>query len=809
MFVAAGDQRNALYAKLGRIRSTLDQRSLPAISAQLGAELERNPLLQTDKQLRLFCLIVKGDIDAEIDAGSMREDWEKVENLATELGDKKWQYRALAQLGVAAFYDGDLATAGKNVANALTAATQNGDAGAQVVLLTMLGIGLREAHMNDRAITYFERALKVASTSPDLGYPFLTNEVLAENLIDMERNDAAQRLADEILAQAEQRHHPQVQAIALFLEARIAVLRGDNAAALQNLQQAMDLSKSGGFVRQLAEEQGLASDIYRDRGDLEKAVEFAKLAVISTQESGDAWSVPRRLHTVAELDVEQGKYDEADHIFERASAVIDGLIGNYSSVLQKTALIKASSELYSDYFALAAEHLNDPHKGYSIIEQVRGRVTTDLLSAGAVAPEEAKRDQHAISELRLRLAVARSTGEIREIKEQIVSMEQARWVTPEISILKAKSHDPVSMEQVQRVLSPSALLLEYVVADQHSYCLVISKTAARIVPLAGRQNIESLVAAYLKAVKAKTPARNEGRALFDALLSPVPAAAQKERLIVIRDGPLHLVPVGGFVDKLGRYVAETHTVIYEPSATAFYLLTTQERRPPSSAHALLAAGGVPYSSGTLKQVAITREYEGGALGDLVATKDEVMSAEAALQSPGDLLLVGQHVTESAFKHAAASPYGIIHLAVHGYASTTDRNDSALILLSDPAAGEDGLLHASEIVQLPLHSNLVVLSACDTAIGPLEGEEGIAALSGAFLLAGARSVVSTLWSIDDAFSLYFMKQFYRHLAAREQPAAALTGATREMLRRFGAAAVPYYWAGFTFEGAANLGASRHE
>jgi hypothetical protein len=115
MFLAAGDERNALYAKLGKIRSTIDQLVLPATSAQLASELEKNSLLQTDKQLRLFCLIVKGDIDGEIDARAMREDWEEVQELAKELGNDRWQYRALAQLGVAAFYNGDLDTAGRNV----------------------------------------------------------------------------------------------------------------------------------------------------------------------------------------------------------------------------------------------------------------------------------------------------------------------------------------------------------------------------------------------------------------------------------------------------------------------------------------------------------------------------------------------------------------------------------------------------------------------------------------------------------------------------------------------------------------------
>ncbi|MGD0669559.1 MAG: CHAT domain-containing protein [Bryobacteraceae bacterium] len=809
LFVAVGDGRNALYAKLGKIRSTIDQRDLPATSAQLASDLEQNPLLQNDKQLRLFCLIVKGDIDGEIDARAMREDWEEVQKLAKELGIDKWQYRALAQLGVAAFYNGDLDTAGKNVARALVEATKSGDGAARVVFLTMLGIGLRESHMNEDAMTYFNNALKIASTIPDTEYPFFTKEALLENLIDVKQADAAQKLADEILAQAQQRRHPQAQAIVLTLEANIAKQRHDDAAALRALQQVMALSKAGGFIRELADAQALASDIYRDRGELERATEFADLAATSTQESGDTWSVPRRLLTVAMLDIKQGKYDEADRVFERASTFVDALIGDYSSVLEKTAVIKASSELYSQHFALVADRFNDPAKAYSVIEQVRGRVTTDLLMAGAVAPAQAKKDERAISELRLKLAVARSTSEVRQIRDQIFLVEQARWITPEISILKAQPHDLVGMEQVQRSLDPSAIILEYVVADPRSYCLVISRTDARIVPLADRQSIEALIAAYLKAVKAKAPASKEGRALYDALLAPVPTAMRKAQLVVVRDGPLYLVPFDGFIDNGGRYVAETHSVIYEPSATSFYLLTSQPHRPTPSAHALLAVGGVPYSPAAMKQASITRGYDPGALGDLPASKDEVIAAEAALHGPGNLLLIGPHATESEFKRAATSQYGIIHLAVHGYASTTERNRSALVLLSDPPAGEDGFLQASEIVQLPLNSDLVILSACDTAVGPIEGEEGIAALSSAFLLAGARSVVSTLWSIDDTFSLFLMKQFYNHLAAHETVAAALTAAKRDMLRKYGSAAVPYYWAGFTLEGAANLPVAHHD
>lgn len=800
IFAAAADERNALYARLGNIRSTIEQRVLPETSAQLAAELDSNPLLQTDKQLRMFCLIVKGDIDGELQSREMRQDWEQVQALAEELGDSKWQYRSLAQLGLAAFFDGDLATARKNVVSALIAATKAGDAGAQIRFLTVIGIGLLNSQMYEPTLPYFDKALAIAKATPDAGYPYLTNEARMRALIGLKQFDAAQRLVDEILTHARDQHRNSQQAFVLTYAAIIARSRNDDQAALSDLEQAAALSEAGGFVLARAEAQAALADIYRDHGDFRKAEQFAALAAASTQSSGDTWSVPARLQVLAEIQVSEGKYAEADHVYDRASAFIDPLIGSYSSLLEKTALITASSEIYSRHFSLVAERFNDPAKAYSIVEQVRGRATADLLMAGSVASDEAKKAERAIAQLRLKLTTARSTDDLHRLRDQIFMAEQSRWITPEVSILKAKSHDTIALDRVQRSLSDSAVILEYVVADPRSYCLVISHGGSHIVPLASARRIDALVTAYLKAVRAKQPAHAESRSLYDLLLGPIPEAARKGTLVVIRDGRLHLVPFDALIDGTGRYVAESHTVAYSPSASSFYLLATETRRPRRFSHALLAIGGVPYSPGELKQVSLTRGYDAHDTSDLPASKFEVLAAEAAVHDRSSTILLGPNATESAFKRADLGQYRVIHLAVHGFASTTYPNRAALVLLSDPAKGEDGFLQASEIVQLPLKADLVILSACDTAVGPVQGEEGIATLSKAFLLAGARAVVSTLWSIDDTFSLYLMKQFYRHLALHQPPAYALTAAKRDMLRKFGRAEVPYYWAAFTFEGA---------
>src|SRR4029077_10590384 len=99
LYSARGDSRNALYAHLGRLRSTMEQLSLPEVSEELGTELEKNPLLQSDNELRLFCLMVRGDIDGELDAAPMRRDWEAALKLAQALGDKKLENRASGELG--------------------------------------------------------------------------------------------------------------------------------------------------------------------------------------------------------------------------------------------------------------------------------------------------------------------------------------------------------------------------------------------------------------------------------------------------------------------------------------------------------------------------------------------------------------------------------------------------------------------------------------------------------------------------------------------------------------------------------------
>ena len=115
------------------------------------------------------------------------------------------------------------------------------------------------------------------------------------------------------------------------------------------------------------------------------------------------------------------------------------------------------------------------------------------------------------------------------------------------------------------------------------------------------------------------------------------------------------------------------------------------------------------------------------------------------------------------------------------------------------SGEDGLLQAREIRALPLRADLVILSACDTGKGKPLGEEGIASLEHAFLLAGAKAVIASLWTADDWSTTFLMKRLYQHLVDGSDKAAALRQAKLDLLNDFGDQALPVYGAGFILVG----------
>lgn len=144
-----------------------------------------------------------------------------------------------------------------------------------------------------------------------------------------------------------------------------------------------------------------------------------------------------------------------------------------------------------------------------------------------------------------------------------------------------------------------------------------------------------------------------------------------------------------------------------------------------------------------------------------------------------------------------SRYGIIHFAGHAYTQDDDPRSSGLLL--SEGNGEDGYLCLDEISRLHLNADLVTLSGCQTGWGEIKSGEGLLNLARAFMIAGTRNVIMSLWKTDDEASMQFMKVFYRELRESAFPAKAL----RETRKAFFDSQIPayrhpYFWAPFVVD-----------
>lgn len=811
IFRKNGDQRGALYAQLGIIRATVKNRNLPDTVTQLDDMLGTEPLLKLDSDLRMFCLIIRGEIAGEMKSGAMRKDWEEVTRLAKELGDAKWQNRARAEIGFAAFYDGDIATAKKNVLTSLLVAFMTHDTGEEIKLLYAIGLGMDNQKSYDTALVFLNKAISLSRNTPGAPYPFMILIAKASALAHMGRNAEAAKILAEVQTGARHKRALVYEAAALTTAAEINLSRGNFTGAKFDYRKAEYLLASGGYQRGLIETQLALARVYLKQHDLRSAAEELRRATNNMQVSGELERLPEQLQTLATLRINEGDFKDADHLYDKAEAFIDAAIYGDPSVLDKTTWINSTSELYVQHFALLADHFGNVAKAFSVIEQVRGRVTTDVLLGGLRLSDAAKQNEHTISQARLELRSTNTPEEVRRVNDRLFLLEQRRWITPEISILKTRARSQLPLSRIQHALSNRTAILEYVLSDPNSYCLVITRVHVRIIQLASRDRIENLVTTYLTAVKARRPATGIARGLYGELIAPIGEAVALSNLLIVRDGELHLLPFESLIDSDGVYLNDRFVVSYLPSAGSFYLLAQKASEAQKTSHALLAVGGVAYRTDQdqLKNLILVPGGNPVKLVDLPMSKDEVQIAKATFPGSNNDVLTGTGATKSAFKHEPLADFRVLHLAVHGLVERDRLDRAALVLLDDPKAGEDGLLQAPEIAQLPLRADLVVLSACETAIGKIQGQEGIETLAHSFVIAGARSVISTLWSIDDSSSLALIKQFYQHYRTSGSAADALALAKRDTLRQYGHDVNPFYWAAFTFEGVPKSAVSNYD
>ncbi len=173
------------------------------------------------------------------------------------------------------------------------------------------------------------------------------------------------------------------------------------------------------------------------------------------------------------------------------------------------------------------------------------------------------------------------------------------------------------------------------------------------------------------------------------------------------------------------------------------------------------------------------------------SKDEIESIDNAIN--GNLIFLSEEATETNFKKNVHQS-NVIHISTHSFLI----KDQPLILFANQNGDEDdGFLELGEIVQLNLNSEMVVLSSCRSGLGKSDEAEGVIGMQKAFFDAGSKSVLVSLWDVNDKYTSYFMKDFYKHLAEGKSKSDALRQAKLDFIKNH--SANPYYWSAFVLSG----------
>src|ERR1700761_8287750 len=795
-FTQEGQLSKALYARVSQMPALSESStSFPDQIALLRRDLELPQAQEPETRLRV--LTVLGMLEVNYDSGMARETWSEVQSRAISQHHYLLASRAMGEQGIAAFLLGDIATAKKDVLKAWMIAKVV-DPAAHIRYASMYGTGLVELHKYKEAMGPLDDAIRVASKTRGAAYPTIAITAKIEALSGLGENTEALTLAAE-----EMRRISSYQLSGHLYE--IYQTRGGVYERMGKWNQAVsDFTQSVQFAKQLSnwrgltQADGLLAEAYLHQGTLQPALAAIDEAIEANKKIPDElYFVPRNLAIKAQIMARLGNTKASNGLYEKSADLLDALLSKVPTPTVERQLLNDLSVVHAGYFV----SLSDQGKladAFRVIERARGRVEAQALAHHEVIPphEPNPAEQH-LTSLNVELLNTDDEAVREHILDTIYSTEQLLDVGSQAGEERSTA---VSLGQLQHDLRASQILVEDVLANAHSYALAVTQSSVRCCTLPSKDALEAEVGQYRAELTHQKTDHSRGQKLFDWLLGEIPELKEKRALIVVPDGNLHLLPFSALMNQ-GHYVLTSHLVTVSPSGTVLHFLSHRADRV--SRDDLPYVGVAAWTSkppATTLLASIRRAVTGPNTRELVALPEsryEVETIAADLPKPSTVLL-GARATETTFKQLPLNQYKVIHLALHGYVDPEYPDRSALVFAPEQPHIDDGLLQVREIRDLRFNASLVTLSACNTGVGPVS-EEGAANIVNAFIEAGAQSVVSTLWELEDHATAHLMTDFYADLNHREQKAEALRKAQLEILN---SGAPPFYWAGFVLDGEPN-------
>lgn len=420
--------------------------------------------------------------------------------------------------------------------------------------------------------------------------------------------------------------------------------------------------------------------------------------------------------------------------------------------------------------------------------------------------------------------------------------------------------DPATLrlEQIQKELhDQNTILLEFALGETRSYLWVVTHDSFRGYELPAGEILRDEASEVYKLLTARQDLKklngddytakmeaadnryfDKATGLSQMLLGQVTEQLIKsKRLVIVTEGPLQYVSFEALplptemVDRVGLraedrpYLIATHEIVRLPSIASLIAIRNTPRRAPSTNSIVAVFADPVFSSDDERVINHPVWSEANANDDIEATlsESELPGHNGLGDSSGPVRL--SHTSNEANAILATTPRGtafvaegfdasremamssqigqfqIVHFATHSFLNTEHPELSGLVLTMIDSNGtkRNGLLLLADIYNLDLSAELTVLSACDTALGKDLNGEGLVGFTQSFLSAGSKSIIASLWKVDDRSTAILMSDFYRSMLENGMPPAAALRAAKLKLMNEPRWRTPYFWAGFVFQG----------
>ncbi len=537
--------------------------------------------------------------------------------------------------------------------------------------------------------------------------------------------------------------------------ADLARLNGDYPTALSNYRRAAEIARQ---------------QKHSDTG------EYVGNLAVAELETGDLASARRSIAEALSLDRQKKDLDEElraviiDARIDAAAGDLESAIAKVESVLARTkkTMQQWEAEARLALFCESAGKPADAETHFRRAIETAGRARRDIGS----------------EELRLPFGAL-----VREVYDDYIAFLLSKGHADEALDVAEMSRaqtleEGLDLEAVSERAEPKrmardrhAVFLSYWLTPKRSYVWTITPTSIDVSELPAAGTIESKLDSYSREILSlrtnSATLTSHGQELYKLLVAPVAKRIPKgSRVFIVPDGRLHAFNMETLVEPSGRYWIESVTI-----ETVGSLELLDRPRPRVAPASMLLVGDPPSSGVEFPRLTKAAEEMGFVQNHFARTCTT---------------LKGVGATPRAYENANAGRFALIHFVAHAFATNQRPLDSAIVLAGD---GDSYKLYARDILKHRLQAGLVTLSSCHGAGTRAYTGEGLVGLAWAFLHAGARQVIASLWDVDDNATPRLMNSLYAGIVAGQDPAVALRSAKLAVIRAGGPYRLPRYWAPF--------------